>query len=106
MKQTFIQYKTKPEQVDENARLLEAVFRELQAKSPDDVRYLALSFGDGTFVHLVFTEGEENPIPTLAAFETYQSEISERLIGPPEFYDATIVGDYRMLSEAGNPASR
>ena len=106
MKQSFIQYKTKPEKADENTRHLEAVFRELQEKSPDDVRYAALSLGDGTFVHLVFTEGEENPIPALAAFQTYQSEISERLIGPAEFFDAKIVGDYRMLGEAAKPASR
>ena len=51
MKQSFIQYKTKPEKADENTRHLEAVFRELQEKSPDDVRYAALSLGDGTFVH-------------------------------------------------------
>ena len=50
MKRTVVRYKTKPEQAEENERLIKRVFQELQAKSPEGVRYLALQLDDGTFV--------------------------------------------------------
>ena len=51
MKVTAVRYRTKPEQADENARLIGQVFEELRAKAPQDVRYLSLRLADGTFVH-------------------------------------------------------
>jgi hypothetical protein len=42
MKLTVVRYRTKPEMAEENARLIQAVFLELRAKSPDDVQYLSL----------------------------------------------------------------
>ena len=51
MKRTIVRYKTKPETAQENERLIQQVFQELQAKSPEGVRYLALKLGDGTFIH-------------------------------------------------------
>jgi len=59
MKLTVVRYRTKPETADENARLIQAVFQELRAKSPDDVRYLALRLSDGTFIHVSIAETKE-----------------------------------------------
>ena len=42
MKRTIVRYKTKPETAQENERLIQQVFQELRAKSPQAVRYLAL----------------------------------------------------------------
>jgi hypothetical protein len=39
MPRRFIRYRAKADKADENQRLVEGVFRELQAKSPADVRY-------------------------------------------------------------------
>lgn len=98
MKLTLVRYKTKPEAVQENARLIEKVFQELSATSPPGVRYVSLSLGDGTFVHFsAVEESGPNPIPQLAAFKAFQSSIKERCIEPPNVSEATIVGDYRML---------
>lgn len=101
MKRILIRYKTKPERTEENARLIEQVFRELKAKSPEGVRYLALKLGDGTFVHFVTVETEDgaSPIAGLEAFRSFQSGIKERCLEPPQAGDATIVGNYRMLGE-------
>ena len=38
MKRTVVRYKAKPEMAQENQRLIENVFAELHAKSPDGVR--------------------------------------------------------------------
>jgi hypothetical protein len=99
MKRTLLRYKTKPEQADENARLIGKVFEELRAKSPDGVRYLALRLDDGTFIHFVETADGASPIPALAAFRSFQDGIKDRCIDPPRSGDATVVGNYRMLGE-------
>lgn len=102
MKRSLIRYKTRPEKTAENTRLIENVFRELQAKAPEGVRYLALELGDGTFVHYVAVETPDgsNPIPALEAFRAFQSGIRERCSEPPQSADATVIGNYRMLGEA------
>jgi hypothetical protein len=101
MKWTVVRYKTKLESGQENERLIQKVFEELRAKSPEGVRYLALKLADGTFVHFSAFETADglSPIPRLEAFQSFQSGIKERCIEPPQSNDATIVGNYRMLDE-------
>ena len=101
MKRTLVRYKTKPERAQENARLIEQVFKELKAKAPDGVRYLCLKLDDGTFVHFSTVESTDgaHPITSLEAFRAFQSGIKERCMEPPQSGDATIVGNYRMVDE-------
>ncbi len=99
MKQSLIRYKTKPERIDDNERLIKDVFKELHAKSPKGVRYMALKLADGTFIHLVETEDNSNPIPALDAFRAFQNGIKDRCIEPPQSGDVTVVGNYRMLDD-------
>jgi hypothetical protein len=101
MRQTLVRYKIKPEQVLDNASLIERVFEELKAKSPDGARYVVLQLGDGTFVHFATVESAEGPHPitSLEAFRVFQSGIKERCIELPQSGDATIVGNYRMVGE-------
>lgn len=100
MKRTLIRYKTKPEATDANARLVEAVFAELKAKSPEGVRYLSLRLDDGVFVHFVEQGEGPSPLLKLDAFQAFQSGIRERCIDPPQVSGATIVGNYQMLGES------
>jgi hypothetical protein len=101
MKRTLVRYKIKPEQVQENARLIKQVFQELKAKSPDGARYLVLQVDDGTFVHFATVESTNgaHPITSLEAFRAFQSGIKERCLELPQSGDATIVGNYRMVGE-------
>ncbi|HEY7458114.1 MAG TPA: hypothetical protein VH765_05110 [Xanthobacteraceae bacterium] len=101
MKQMLVRYKTKPDRTEENQRLIQGVFRELQVKSPEGVRYLALKLNDGSFVHFVATETKDgtSPIPALEAFKAFQQGIKERCIEPPQSGDVTVVGNYRMLAD-------
>ena len=101
MKRTLIRYKAKPELADRNAELIAAVFEQLRATKPEGVRYLSLRLDDDSFVHFVETEADaERVIPGLAAFKAFQSGIRERCVEPPQAGGVTIVGNYRMLSEA------
>jgi hypothetical protein len=99
MRQTLVRYRTKPESTGENERLIQNVFKELHAKAPDGIRYLALKLADGSFVHLVTVndEGGESPLPKLEAFRKFQTDLKERLVEQPQVNEAAIVGDYRML---------
>ena len=96
MKRTLVRYKTRPDRAEENARLIEQVFQELQTKAPEGVRYLALKLDDGTFVHFVMVETDDgaNPIPALEAFRSFQSGIKERCIEPPQ----AVGSPFRLLA--------
>jgi hypothetical protein len=97
MKSMMVRYRIKPELAAENQRLIEAVFQELRAEAPDDVRYLALRLGDDSFVHLV--QGKTQLIPALAAFKPFSGGIVERCVDAPRQSDAAVIGNYRMLAE-------
>ena len=101
MKRTLVRYRIKPEQVQENARLIKLVFQELKAKSPDGARYVVLQLDDGTFVHFATVESTDgaHPITSLEAFRAFQSGIKERCMDLPQSGDATILGNYRMVGE-------
>ena len=99
MKRTLIRYKTRPEATQQNRKLIEDVFYELQAKSPDDVRYMVLTLGDGTFLHLVETGDGDSSLPQLDAFKSFQGGVRDRCAEPPQVSEAIIVGNYRMLGE-------
>ena len=101
MKRTLVRYKSKPERAQENAQLIEQVFKELKAKAPDGVRYLCLKLDDGTFLHFSAVESTNgaHPITSLEAFRAFQGGIKERCMEPPQSGDATIVGNYRMVDE-------
>jgi len=97
MKRTLVRYKAKPERAEENQRLVEAVFRELEAKQPEDLRYLVLRLADGTFLHFVERKADGNPFEAMPAFRAFQQAIRERVTETPMPSDASVVGNYRML---------
>jgi hypothetical protein len=99
MKRTLIRYRTKPEATQPNERLIENVFQELQAKSPEGVRYMALKLADGTFLHFVETDDGSSPLTELDAFRSFQAGVRDRCAELPQADEATIVGNYRMLGE-------
>jgi hypothetical protein len=98
MKRTIVRYKAAPDRIEENKRLIEAVFQELHAKGLTGVRYAAVALPDGTFIHMSEAEDDApQPITSLDAFRTYVAGIAERCTEQPVPAVATIVGNYRML---------
>lgn len=94
MKQVLVRYQTKPDRAAENARLIKAVFEELEATRPNGVRYTVLRLEDNTFVHIVSIEDGAERLQALPAFQAFQAGISERCLVEPQVRDATIVGQY------------
>jgi hypothetical protein len=99
MRRMLIRYKTKPDLTAENQQLIEAVFQELKARSPEGLRYMVLKIGEGDFVHFVESEGTTSPLAGIEAFRAFQKGVLDRCLERPQTGEASIVGNYRMLSE-------
>ncbi len=94
-----IRYRTKPERADENERLVRAVFAELAEQDPDGLRYATFRLDDGvSFLHVAVLGGEENPLSSSPAFSEFQSGIADRLVEGPVQADATLIGNFGLLS--------
>ncbi len=97
MRRVVVRYQTRPEAADENARLIEAVFRELDQRAPEGLRYLVLRLADGGFVHVVEQADGAPALTSLEAFKAFSAGVRDRATTPPAAVDAEIVGNYRML---------
>lgn len=90
-----VRYTTRADAADENARLVEAVYEELQAHDPPGFHYLTVRLDDGlTFVHVAIVDGEDNPLTRSAAFAAFQSGIATRCVDGPTPVTGTVVGSY------------
>ena len=91
----IVRYRTHPERIDENRRLIEAVFAELHAHPLAGVHYTASCTADGVFTHVVSYDGADEPqLPKLASFRAFQAGIRERCIEPPVRAEVTVIGTF------------
>jgi len=102
MRTVVVPYTVKPDRVDENQRLIEAVFAELADRAPTGLRYASLRLADGvSFVHIASIETDDgsNPLNDVAAFAEFTRDIAERCDDPPAAQEATVVGAFRLFSD-------
>jgi quinol monooxygenase YgiN len=100
MKRIMVRYRVKPGQVEENERLVRAVYEELRDTAPAAMRYATFRLDDGhSFVHL-HDSGEGSPAMTeLAAFREFQAGIRERCEEPPAVTELSEIGSYNWPGE-------
>jgi hypothetical protein len=99
MYQRLIRYRTKPDQAEANAKLVEAVYAELHRTRPEGLSYATFRLADGvTFIHVVQVLNEPNPLLTVKAFDEFQAGIGDRVDQPPVQEDLTEVGSYRFFA--------
>lgn len=98
MKRHLVQYKTKPGMAEENVRLIQNVFAELGKRPPDGLKYAVLRLADDTFVHIVERPDSGNPLQEMESFRAFSGTVKDRCLEPPQFTDATVVGDFRMIA--------
>ena len=95
MSRVVVRYRVRPGRADENESLVRAVYRELDEKKPDGLRYMTFRLEDGvSFVHISESEGEDNPLTHLDAFQEFQREIEDRCEEGPVVTPADEVGSY------------
>jgi hypothetical protein len=95
----IVRYRVKPDRADDNQRLVEDVFAELEATDPGGLRYASFRLADGvSFVHVASIEaGEGNPLNDSAAFARFTADIAARCDEPPAAQEAALVGSYRLF---------
>jgi hypothetical protein len=98
MSTTVVRYQAKPERADENQRLIEAVFADLEARQPEGFTYKVFRLEDGvSFIHVVIEHDIDEPdsLQAVPAFQAFLGGIAERCDITPIATGATIVGGYR-----------
>jgi hypothetical protein len=99
MTTTVVRYRAKADRADENQRLIEAVFAELDEREPEGFTYKVFRLDDGvSFMHVVIEHDDgENPdsLQDVPAFRAFVAGIADRCDVPPVASGATIVGGYR-----------
>lgn len=97
----IIRYTTKPERAEENQRLAEAVFAQLDAEQPEGLHYATFRMEDEvSFVHIVsYDDDAADPLRPLAAFKAFQQDAADRMAAPAERAAITLVGSYGFFGE-------
>jgi len=102
MKRVMVRYTVKPDQVAENERFIERVFRELERAKPAGLRYASFKLDDGvSFVHFAShdTPDGSNPLGQLAAFREFSATVKERCVSPPIVAQLSEVGSYGFFTD-------
>jgi hypothetical protein len=96
MRHVMVRYTTRPDQADENARLIGDVFESLRREAPAGLTYASYRLEDGvSFVHVASMESaENNPLRQLAAFQAFTAGVRERCDVPPVTTVLSEVGRY------------
>jgi hypothetical protein len=96
MSTVVVRYRPKADRADENQRLVEAVFAELDDTDPGGVRYITFRLADGTFVHIADVSADPNPLASVGAFAEFQKDIMDRCEPgeAPNPQTAEVVGSY------------
>lgn len=98
MSKVIVRYKVKPEFADENKRLVQAVFTELNDKKPSGLRYASFVCEDGvTFYHLASSESDNNPLLENIAFKAFKKDIAERYEESPGPIQVKEVGSFNFF---------
>jgi hypothetical protein len=98
MKTTVVRYQVKPERADENQKLIEAVFAELEAAEAEGFTYKVFRLDDGvSFIHVAIEHDVEvhDSLQAVPAFQAFTAEIADRCDIAPVAAGAIIVGGYR-----------
>ena len=94
-----VRYQTKPERADENQKLIEAVFADLDEREPEGFTYKVFRLEDRvSFVHVMIEHEDVDQPDSLGdvpAFQAFVADIDDRCDIPPVAMGATIVGGYR-----------
>src|SRR5262245_54047662 len=101
MPSTVVRYKTKPEFADENQRLVEKVFAELDELEATGFSYTSLRLADGvSFVHVVVEDDAPGSVSLadVPAFQAFVANIADRCEEQPIAMGATVVGAHRPAS--------
>jgi hypothetical protein len=100
MGSSMIRYKVRPDRVDENVALVEAVYAQLARERPEGIHYATFRLADGvSFMHVVIDSDQPGRVlGELAAFKAFVGDIESRCDEPPVATELSLVGSYAIGS--------
>jgi hypothetical protein len=100
MGSSMVRYKVRPDRVDENERLVKAVYEQLARERPEGLHYATFRLPDGvSFMHIVFeTDQPGRILGEVEAFKAFTTDIEARCDEPPVATEIGLVGAYRVGS--------
>ena len=96
MRHIMVRYKLRAECVEENTRLVEAVFDALVRSAPPGLTYATYKLDDGvSFMHVATVANpESNPLQALNEFKAFTAGVKDRCEIPPATTVLTRIGSY------------
>ena len=95
MRRVMVRYRVKPEHVAENEALVRAVYEELAATQPDELRYATFRLDDGvSFIHLAEVEGDG--LRQVDAFVRFREGLEAPCAEQPTFTQLDEIGSFRL----------
>jgi len=95
MPTVVIRYQLHPDQVEENLRLLDDVYREMHAVQPRDLSYTTIQLDDDlTFLAIVSGNAVPGVLTDLPAFQRYRGTLDQRCIHPPAMTQGRTIHAY------------
>jgi hypothetical protein len=93
-----VRYQAKPDRADENQKLIEAVFVDLDQRRPRGFTYKVVRLEDGvSFLHVVIEHddvADPDSLQDVPAFAAFTADVADRCDVPPLAMRGSIVGDY------------
>jgi hypothetical protein len=96
----MVRYKVKPDRVEENVALVEAVYAALSDARPEGLHYATFRLADDlSFMHLVVeTDQPGSILGQVPAFQAFTADIEGRCDEPPVATEITLVGSFGIVT--------
>ena len=99
MTATVVRYQAKPDRADENQKLIEAVFADLDERQPDGLHLQGVPARGRRELrargHRARRVDDPDSLQDVPAFQAFVADIGDRCDVPPLAMGATVVGGYR-----------
>ena len=97
-----VRAKLKEEHVAEAEAAVRRMFAAIEREGLEGIRYASIRLEDGvTFLALLeIDDGVENPLPGLPEAQEFYASLPGWYVEPPEVGPGTVIGSYRLFSEA------
>jgi hypothetical protein len=97
-----VRAKLKEEHLAEAIAAVKRMFAAIEREGLEGIRYASVKLEDGaTFLALLEVEdGVENPLAGLPEAQEFYARLPEWYAEPPEIVPGTVIGSYRLFSDA------
>jgi len=100
MPKVLVTYKVKSDRVQENEKLVKAVYEELRRNNDPDIHYATFKLDDGqTFVHIasIASAAKQTQLTESKSFRAFRENLPDRCEVPPNFQNLHEIDAYKFV---------